>query len=240
LIRALWRLAGAVFEMLRGAAICAFVFPFLAPPARMRHVGVWSMRTLRRLGITLEVQGAPQSGPLLLVANHVSWLDILAIDAVQPARFVAKAEVHRWPLLGWMVARGGTLFVERQRRRDAMRVVHQMAGALRAGDHVAVFPEGTTTDGPQPLPFHANLLQAAVATHTPVQAVALRYADAAHRFAPAAAYVGETSLLQSAWWVVRAEGLRVHVRLLPARATDALDRRALAQALRAEIAEALG
>jgi 1-acyl-sn-glycerol-3-phosphate acyltransferase len=239
-MRALWRLAGALFELLRGAAICAFLFPFLSPPSRMHHVGVWAVRTLRRLGIALEVDGALQAGPLLLVANHVSWLDILAIDAVQPARFVAKADVHRWPLLGWMVACGGTLFVERERKRDAMRVVHQMAEALRAGDPVAVFPEGTTTEGPELLPFHANLLQAAVVTHSPVQAVALRYADPAHRFSPSVAYVGDTSLLRSVWWVVRAEGLRVHVTLLPARRTEGAERRALAHALRADIAAALG
>jgi 1-acyl-sn-glycerol-3-phosphate acyltransferase len=239
MIRALWRLAGAVAEALRGALICALLFPFLEPPARMRHVGGWARRTLHRLGVTLEVTGAPRPGPLLLAANHVSWLDILVIDAVQPVRFVSKADVRHWPLLGWMVACGGTLFIERESRRDAMRVVHQMAQALQAGDHLAVFPEGTTGAGPQLLPFHANLLQAAVATHVPVQAVALRFADASARFSPAVSYVGDTSLLQSLWWVACADRLCAHVDFLEPQRTDATDRRALAQALRAQIAAAL-
>ena len=94
---------------------------------------------------------------------------------MRPARFVSKADVRHWPLLGWLVACGGTLFIERERKRDALRVVHQMAEALQAGETVAVFPEGTTSDGHGLLPFHANLLQAAIATETPVQPVALRY-----------------------------------------------------------------
>jgi 1-acyl-sn-glycerol-3-phosphate acyltransferase len=238
-IRAFARLAGAVYEALRGVVICAFVFPFLGPAARWEHVRRWAQRTLRRLGVALEVEGVPQPGPVLLAANHVSWLDILAIDAVQPARFVAKADVHRWPVIGFLVASAGTLFIERERKRDAMRVVHLMADALRAGDHVAVFPEGTTGDGPQLLPFHANLLQAAVATAAPVQPVALRYADRHARFSPAVAWLGDTTLVQSLWWIARADGLRVHVRLLAPHATEAAERRALAQALHAAIGGAL-
>ena len=116
------------------------------------------------MGIRLECAGALQPAPVLLLANHVSWLDILAIDAWRPVRFVSKADVRKWPLLGFMVACGGTLFIERERKRDALRVVHQVADALRAGASVAVFPEGTTGAGPLLLPFHANLLQAAIST----------------------------------------------------------------------------
>ena len=172
----------------------------------------------------------------LLVANHVSWLDIAAIHAAAPhARFVAKAELRRWPLLGWMSHAAGTLFIERAHKRDALRVVHRLAEALRDGDSVVVFPEGTTGDGRTLLPFHGNLLQAAIATGTPVQPVVLRYSDGAHRFSPAVQYLGATTLLQSAWRVLSARELCVHVQLLAPLGARHADRRALAAHLREQI-----
>jgi 1-acyl-sn-glycerol-3-phosphate acyltransferase len=175
----------------------------------------------------------------MVVANHVSWLDILAINAVQPARFVSKADVRAWPLIGWLVECGGTLFIERERKRDALRVVHQVAQTLQTGAVVALFPEGTTSDGNGLLPFHANLLQAAISTETPVQPVVLRFADPVHRFSPAAAYVGDTSLVQSLWWIVTARGLAAHVGWLSAETSAGRERRELSQRLRERILQAL-
>lgn len=238
--RAVWRLACCLAYTLQGAAICGFVFPLLKTPQRMRTVGRWSGRMLSALGVALQAEGMPRTGATLFVANHISWLDILAINAVQPVRFVSKADVRHWPLLGWLVACGGTLFIERERKRDALRVVHLVAEALKGGEKVAVFPEGTTGDGHLLLPFHANLLQAAIATETPVQAIALRFSDAQHAVSPAAAFVGDTTLVQSLWWVVMASGLCAQVTLLPPQATRHLDRRALSDKLRAEIGSALG
>jgi len=238
-LRALWRLSRFVVHGLHGALICALIFPFLDAAARARRVGWASSRALKLLGVTLHCDGRPRPGPLLLVGNHVSWLDILAINAVQPARFVAKADVQSWPLLGWMIACGGTLFIERERKRDAMRVLHEVASALQAGDVIAVFPEGTTGDGRTLLPFHANLLQAAITTGTPVQALALRYSDAGSEISAAATWVGETTLVQSVWRILTADTLTVTVRVLAPQGTRHLDRRALAHKLREEIAQAL-
>ena len=238
--RAFWRLARVCWQGLRGLLTCALLFPFITPAQRMRQVGAWSSRTLAALGIALEVRGAARAGPVLFTANHISWLDILAINAVHPARFVSKADVRHWPVLGWMVACGGTLFIERERKRDALRVVHQVAEALKAGETLAVFPEGTTSDGRGLLPFHANLLQAAISTETPVQAIALRYADATAPVSLAAAYIGDTTLAQSLRAVLFADRLRVRVELLPAQGTRHLDRRALAERLHNDIADALG
>jgi 1-acyl-sn-glycerol-3-phosphate acyltransferase len=235
----IWRVLRGVVHVLAGAWVCALVFPFLKAPQRLQRVGRWCARMLELLGVQLHASGTPRPGATLLVANHVSWLDILAINAVAPARFVSKADVRAWPLLGWLVACGGTLFIERERKRDALRVVHQVAQALEAGDRVAVFPEGTTSDGHGLLPFHANLLQAAIATETPVQPIALRFSDASQPVSAAAAYVGDTSLLQSLWWVVTARGLQAHVQWLPALGSRHLDRRALADRLRGDIAQTL-
>jgi 1-acyl-sn-glycerol-3-phosphate acyltransferase len=114
-----------------------------------------------------------------------------------------------------------------------------MAESLQRGETVAVFPEGTTGPGDVPLAFHANLLQAAIATGTPVQPVVLRYAAPGERFATAAQFLGETTLLQAVWRLVSARGLAVHVQILPPVSTAHADRRALAEHLRQTVAERL-
>ncbi len=239
-LRAAWRLCRAVLHVLHGMAVMTR-FPALDAAARHERIRWWSAGLLRAAGLTLQVSGVqPRPGATLIVANHISWLDIAAIHAAAPhARFVSKADVLQWPLLGWLIRNAGTLFIERERKRDAVRVVHAMAGALQAGDTVAVFPEGTTGPGDAPLPFHANLLQAAVATGTPVQAVVLRFADAGAAFSPAVHFLGDTTLLQSIWRVVSARGLCAHVHLLPPVGSEHADRRALAEHLRDLIAQQL-
>ncbi len=195
-----WRLVRVAVHVLHGMAVVALRFGSLDAAARQQRIGWWSRGLLRAIGVRLVAEGEFRAGANLLVANHVSWLDIAAIHAVCPrARFVSKADVRHWPLLGWLVASVGTLFIERERKRDALRVVHQVAAALQAGETVAVFPEGTTGDGRELLPFHANLLQAAIATEVPVQPVALRYTEPGLEWSPAVEFVGATTLVHSVW-----------------------------------------
>jgi 1-acyl-sn-glycerol-3-phosphate acyltransferase len=235
-VRAAWRLLRMLLHLLHGMAVMALRFPRLDAAGRQQRIQWWSARLVRMAGLQLQTSGTPRPGATLLLANHVSWLDIAAIHAVAPqARFVSKADVLAWPLLGWLIRNAGTLFIERERKRDALRVLHQVAEALQAGDTVAVFPEGTTGDGPNLLPFHANLLQAAISAEVPVQGVALRYSDPQHRFSPAAQFLGETTLLRSVWRMLSAPGLSVHVDLLAPQGARHADRRALAAHLRALI-----
>ena len=238
-LRAAWRLFRAVLHVLHGMAVMTR-FPALDAAGRHERIRWWSAGLLKAVGMSLQVSGTPRPGATLLVANHISWIDIAAIHAAAPhARFVSKAEVLKWPLLGWLIRNAGTLFIERERKRDAVRVVHAMAAALQAGDTVAVFPEGTTGTGPDLLPFHANLLQAAVATGTPIQPVVLRFAGPGADYSPAVQFMGDTTLLQSIWRVVSARGLCAHVQLLSPVATQHADRRRLAEHLRELIAEGL-
>ncbi len=237
---ALLRLLRCVLHLLHGMAVMTR-FPRLDEAGRHARIGWWSAALVRHLGLALHVRGtAPRPGATLVVANHVSFLDIAAIHAAVPhARFVSKADVLAWPLLGWLIRNAGTLFIERERKRDALRVVHAMAESLQRGETVAVFPEGTTGAGDVPLPFHANLLQAAIATGTPVQPVVLRYAAPGERFAEAAQFLGETTLLQTVWRMASARALAVHVDILPPVSTAHADRRALAEHLRQLVAERL-
>ena len=235
-LRAAWRLLRMGLHLLHGIAVMALRFPSLDAAGRHQRIRWWSAKLVRVAGLQLRVSGTPRPGATLLLANHVSWLDIAAIHAVAPqARFVSKADVLAWPLLGWLIRGAGTLFIERERKRDALRVLHQVAQALQDGDTVAVFPEGTTGDGETLLPFHANLMQAAIATGTPVQGVALRYSDPAQRFSPAAQFLGETTLLQSVWRMLSAQALSVHVELLLPQGARHADRRALAEHVRGQI-----
>lgn len=237
---ALARLLRCGLHVLHGMAVMTR-FPGLDEAGRHARIGWWSAALVRHLGLALHVRGtAPRPGATLVVANHVSFLDIAAIHAAIPqARFVSKADVLAWPLLGWLIRNAGTLFIERERKRDALRVVHAMAESLQRGETVAVFPEGTTGSGDVPLPFHANLLQAAIATGTPVQPVVLRYATPGEHVATAAQFLGETTLLQAVWRMASARGLAVHVEILPPVATAHADRRALAEHLRQLVAERL-
>jgi 1-acyl-sn-glycerol-3-phosphate acyltransferase len=240
MLRAPWRLLRAVVHGLHGVLIVLLRFPALAPADRQARVGWWAGKMLRCLGLELQVRGRFKPGSKLIVANHVSWLDIMAVHAVCPeARFVSKADVQGWPLVNRLVDSARTLYIRRESRRDALRVVHDMAAALESGDTVAVFPEGTTGPGDALLPFHANLLQAAIATGTAVQPVALRYADARHRFSPAAAWLGDATLLDSLWALARADGLVVHLDVIEPQASAHADRRVLAASLQTLIGERL-
>lgn len=237
--RVAWRLSRVLGHVLHGYLRSWLVWSRLDERGRDAECVRWSAKMLRMLGIELVVQGQARPGAKLVVSNHVSWLDIVALNAVVPSRFVSKAEVADWPIVGRMVTQAGTLYLTRERRRDAMRVLGLMAKGLREGHTLSVFPEGTTGTGHGVLHFHPNLLQAAIDAAVPVQPVALRYADPVHEVSPLAAYVGDTSLLQSLWSVVSARGLVVHVHVLPLQATTHADRRALAALLQDQVGAAV-
>lgn len=235
--RAVWRLGRAFTHIVAGLLTILLRFPRLSPEQREIRVQVWSREMLARLGIRLQVLGdATLPGPLLLVANHISWLDITSLHAARFCRFVSKADIKAWPLIGALASGVGTLFIQRESRRDAMRVVHHMADSLRAGDVLAVFPEGTTSDGVDLLPFHANLLQAAIAAGVPVQPVALQFIDThsgARSLAPC--YVGDDTLLGSVWRTARARGITVRIVFGVPQPAQGRERRAWAQSLREEV-----
>jgi len=232
-----WKLLRATAHAAGGWWTIRFSFPRMDADARAREVERWACRMLQILGVRLVVQGTPPSGgPLLLVVNHLSWLDILTIHAARHVRFVAKSNIKHWPVIGSLSTGAGTLYIERERRRDAMRLVHHMAEALREGDLIAVFPEGTTGDGSVLLPFHANLLQAAISSGAPVQPAALRFAESrTDQTSHAADYVGDDTLLSSVWRVLSAPPLTAYLRFGEPQHSHGRERRAWSAALHAEV-----
>ncbi len=200
----------------------------------------WARRTLRIFNVCVAVRGLPveRDRPVMLVANHISWLDLYLLSALCPPRFIAKSELADAPVLGTIARRLGSIFIRRGSLRDAHRVKGEAATALRAGDPVGVFPEGTTSDGTRLRFFYPALFQAAIDAGATVQPVAIRYHHENGQPNTAPAYHDDVTLLQSIRAVLREPRLRVEITFcqpLSARFT----RRELAHRSRRLIAEAL-
>lgn len=239
-LRALGRIARMLVWVLRGYWRIRHDFDRLDAAAQARAIEDWARQMLRIMGIELHIEGTLAKGPVLMAANHVSWLDILVMHAACHCRFVAKAELRHWPLIGALTTAGQSLYIERASGRDAMRVVHGMRDALRQGDVLGVFPEATTGHGVELLPFHGNLLQAAISADAPVQPVALRFVDAASgepSFAPR--YVADDTLVGSVWRTLCAPPLRACVRYGAPEHALGRSRREWAVALRGSVGQLL-
>ncbi len=150
----------------------------------------------------------------LALANHVSWMDIFAINAVLPSRFIAKAEIGKWPLLGILVSGGGTLYIERGRRHAVAAMNKTVREHLKLGETIVVFAEGTTTDGSVLLPFHSNVIAPALDVDAQIWPIAIRYTERGKR-SSAAAFIGEMGLFTSLARILVADQLVVEVALLP-------------------------
>ena len=229
-----WRLLRISGHILAGVWTASVRLPRLPPPERWARVQAWALAFLGHAGIALEIRGRPPvTGPVLLVCNHLSWLDIPVMHAARHCRFVSKSDVRGWPIVGALATAAGTLYIERGSGRDALRVMHRMAEALKAEELLAVFPEGTTGDGRALLPFHANLLQAAVSAGSPAQAVGLRFIDrASGQISRAPSYKGDETLLGSIWRTVCAPAIVAVVHFGQIELCEGRDRRAWSRDLR--------
>lgn len=232
-----WKLSRVLAHIVSGLWVVVLVFPKLSATQKEERIQAWAHALLTRIAIKLVVIGAPPTqGPMLLASNHISWLDIVVMHSARYCRFVSKADVQRWPIIGTLATGAGTLFIQRESRRDAMRVVHHMAERLSAGDVLAIFPEGTTSDGVSLLPFHANLFQAAISANAPVLPIALRFTDAAtgaHSLAPC--YINDDTLMGSIWRTLRAPPLCAVLIFGEPQAAEGRDRRVWAADLRGAV-----
>ena len=232
-----WRMLRILGHILAGLWIAAVRLPRQQPSQQSAQVQAWALALLGHAGITLEIRGRPPiTGPVLLVSNHISWLDIPVMHAARHCRFVSKSDVQDWPLIGTLATAAGTLYIERSSRRDALRMVHLMRDALNANEVLAVFPEGTTGDGRTLLAFHANLLQAAVSADAPVQPVGLRFVDkASGQTSYAPSYIGDETLIGSIWRTLCAPPIAAVVHYGEPEWAEGRDRRAWSQQLRTTV-----
>lgn len=178
-IRFIFRFFGLLVAML---LILPFVILFIAISQKNKNrklnkvvVNTWSRILCSVCGLKMIARGKRQENPVLLVANHVSWIDIPVIHSYKLAGFVAKAEISKWPILGWIAKSGETLFIARGKHESRKKVLQLIDARLNQGRSIALFPEGKATNGDQLEQFHRQLMQAAVETRVPIQAIAIKY-----------------------------------------------------------------
>lgn len=207
-LRCITRISLLAPHLVWGVTLAGLVFPLLSPVQRDRAIMAWARRLLKVLGVRAQV-AIPPSVPngALLVCNHVSWLDIYLIYAAQRVHFVSKSEVRAWPVAGWLAHKTGTLFLERGRRADTARVNAEMRTLMQSGAWVAVFPEGTTSNGLALRRFMPSLLQPAVELNCPIVPAALRYRTLNGEYSAAPAYIDDISMWQSLMNIVSEPGI---------------------------------
>lgn len=211
-----WIWMQVLLHVISGVCKLSILFPLLNRDQKGLHIHQWSRKLLKIFNIQLRVIGADNlaSRPHLLASNHISWLDIHVINACKPVRFVAKSEVRRWPIFGWMAAQLGTVFIRRDSARHARQVVDQMAQVLKL-ESVCIFPEGTSSSGESVLPFKPNLFESAILAHAPVLPVAIVYRKSSTGLkSDAPAFIGDMGLLESMSKVIANRDMEVHLHLL--------------------------
>jgi len=214
---------------------------FWTEETRQREIRSWSTKALSLFGISVEAVGPRPHPhrPLLLVANHTSWLDILVIQTQFDVVFVAKQDVRKWPAFGWLAERVGTVFVSRRQSQEISSHVTRLTQKLASGASVCVFPEGTTSDGTAVLPFRSALLQPAIDADVPVQPLAIQYERLDGNRAVEVAFVGDMSLVQSFKLLASGRSIYARLQILPVIATASATRRSLAEQAETAIRTAL-
>lgn len=238
---ALFRAARLALHMIYALTL-AVAYPWLGLAMRRRILQSWSVGLLHIFNVRIEIAGDDPLHDLrhgLIVTNHISWLDVFVLNAVVPMRFVAKSEVRRWPVIGWLCARAQTLFIERGKARSAARVNVRLVDLLQRGESLAIFPEGTTTDGTKVAHFHSSLLQPAIDAGAQVHPIAIRYQDSRGALSMASAYIDEMSFGASMWNILSTPELHVRLVATPPLDASGTERRNLTRTVRHHISTTL-
>jgi 1-acyl-sn-glycerol-3-phosphate acyltransferase len=249
-LRLTWRLARVFVHLLAGLATCALVFPWARRGLRDAATRRWSRRLLAICNVRVEeaagdpaagdpAAGVPALEHALFVANHISWLDIFVINSLHPCRFVAKAEIRAWPIVGWLAAAAGTVFIARGNRRELRHIFKGIVSVLGQGERVAFFPEGTVAQQGSVLPFHANLFEAAIDARVALQPCALAYLDEAGDWHRGVDYTGDVSFVDSIVTILKGAPVRARLACLAPLEGAGAHRRELAQAAHDAIQAAL-
>lgn len=225
-----------------GMVAVGIIYPRVSARRREIITGWWARKLLRILNIVLSIHGArphPEARNLIVAANHISWVDIFVINATQPARFIAKAEIRDWPIAGWICDKSGTIFIRRGRRGDTAKINETMHAALAEGATISFFPEGTTTLGDKLLKFHTSLFEPAVANAATIAPAAIRYRASDGEPSNAAAFIGELSFAESIGMIIAEKSMIAEITFAPQIEAAGLTRRELALQSEAAIARIL-
>ncbi len=204
-------------HVIAGLTTLFFQFPFATQEAKNTHIQKWSIRLLSIFGIELRLKNPEilPATPYLLASNHISWMDIHAINAFKPIRFVAKSDVEGWPIFGWMAKQLGTVFIRRDNARHGKHIAGEVAKVLDT-QSVCIFPEGTSTIGEGVLPFKPNLFESAVIARVPVYSLVISYRSSlSYERSDVAAFIGDMGLLESMAKILKDRNLIVELTFLP-------------------------
>jgi 1-acyl-sn-glycerol-3-phosphate acyltransferase len=232
-----YRISRVVTHTLLGLLTVTLIFPVAGKYFKLRLIKWWCHHLLGifNVGVILYGNSPPAyktASNNLMIANHISWVDIYAINSILPIRFVAKSDIRTWPVFGYLASKAYVLFIERGKRHHAARIVDIVALSLKAGDNLCLFPEGTTTDGTLIMPFKGSLIQSAIEAQSTIWPVAIRYPRHDGSTNTEVAYAGDTTLLQSMKQVLLQKRPIVELHFLAPISTSALanedkDRRTL-------------
>ena len=213
-VRFVIRLVLLILLIISGLVLTGLIFPLLGQAARERSTQLWSKILILVLGVRVKVEGAPiQNSAVMLVANHVSWIDIFILNSCRTTFFIAKKEIKDWPIVGRLVVQTGTIFVDRS-RRSAMRGVNkELDERFAKGMCTGLFPEGTTSDGLGVKSFFGGLLEAPLKAQIPIQPVAilLYHKDQRSSFA---SFIGDETLVHNIWILLSNFDISVTVKYL--------------------------
>lgn len=239
---AIFRLCALVVHILIGLLLGLVLFRFISWDARTNMIRIWSRLLLMVIGVKLSVDHPPAKMPMrgMLVGNHSSWMDIFVANSVQAARFLAKSDIKKWPVLGTLVTSAGTLYVERGNRHSINATNKQISESAHKGELIGLYPEGTTTDGTHLLPFKSNLFEPAIDNEMLLYPIGISYKKNG-QYTALAAYAGDTSLMRSFWDLTSSFGVTAHVNygvMIPA--AQYANRQELAHAAQDAVARLLG
>ncbi len=243
-LRQLYKIKLIVLLFLSGFVIVLSVFPIINRSCRPTQARekvnriklAWLKAFKRILNLEVIIEGQAADGPVLVVSNHVSWLDIIALGQHLPGYFVAKNDILDWPVIGYLSKEAGTIFVRRGDKQTIHTTTEQMSWLLKQNSKVFAFPEGTTSDGSIVLPFHSSLLQPALLTHSAIQPVALRYEGKAKSLAP---FIGDDDFIPHLFKMLKLGKIEVRVKMLPVLEMADKSRSALSHEAHNGITEAL-
>lgn len=229
--------------------VASLLLPVVRKPLKAQIIRWWCQRLLAAFNLQVISHGhVPLKNAALsktmFVANHISWTDIHALNSMVSVRFIAKSEIKTWPIFGYLVQCANTLFIDRNKRHDAGRIVDAVVLSLEAGDNLCFFPEGTTTDGTEMKPFKSSLVEAAILAGATIQPVAIHYPGPNGTINTGMAYAGETTMLESMQNILRQKYPVVELHFLPPivitdLATEDQDRRLLTRHIQQMIQQKL-
>lgn len=229
-LRTSWRL----FRLIQNLVLIILLVPIIFSPfgriipKRRAIAGSLYRNCYKALNIKLVITGSPTSQPALWVCNHISWLDILLLAGNNCVDFVAKSEVADWPIIGGIIRRTGTLFIDRDNKFKAYRALPKLQKRLESGISVLIFPEGTTSTGESCLPFKPMFYQAAIRSNMLIQPVSLCYENLDGSPCTDVAFIGDDEFSVSFKHILSKPQIIAHISYLPVIAAEQWHRKEIA------------